>query len=332
MIEVKNLTKKFGGFLAIDDLSFTVEDNQIVGLLGPNGAGKSTTMNLITGLIAPTKGKILVDGIDVDKYPVKIKEKIGYMPENIPLYGNLTVREFLTFMAELRKVPKDEISKRMEKLIDDLNLGKVQRRLIKNLSKGYKQRISLAGTLIGNPKIIILDEPMVGLDPEKISDMRDLIISLKKDHTIIFSSHILSEVSQICDKLIIINDGKLVKEDTAEKIEKSENKNDSIYISVQDDESKINNLKKSIKAIKEINHIKDNADGTKSYEIEIEKDANIQKELMRELTNNGIVLFELKNDKEDLEKAFIKIIKDSKQKNKIESKAQEKPKKKGGKK
>lgn len=316
MIEVKNLTKKFGGFLAIDDLSFTINDNEIVGLLGPNGAGKTTTMNMITGLIAPTKGKILVDGIDVDRYPNKIKEKIGYMPENIPLYSNLTVREFLRFMAEIRKVSKKEIPTRIDKYIDELNLKKVQNRLIKHLSKGYKQRISLAGTLIGNPEIIILDEPMVGLDPEQISDMRDLIKSLKKEHTVIFSSHILSEVSQICDKLIIINDGKLVKIDKIENIENSNSDSNSLFVSIKDDDNKIKDIKDEIKEIKSIKHIKDNKDGSKSYVIDIESSKDIRKELMKEFTKNGIVLYELKNNEEDLEKTFIKIIKGAKAKEK----------------
>ena len=316
MIEVKNLTKKFGGFLAIDDLSFTIEDHEIVGLLGPNGAGKTTTMNMITGLIAPTKGKILIDGIDVDRYPAKIKEKIGYMAENIPLYTNLTVREFLRFMAEIRKVSKKDIKPRIDKLIDDLNLKKVENRLIKNLSKGYKQRISLAGTLIGEPEIIVLDEPMVGLDPEQISDMRDLIKSLKKEHTVIFSSHILSEVSQICDKLIIISDGKLVKVDKIENIEKESKDNSSLLISIKDDENKIEDVKKAIKEIQNIKYLKKNKDGSKSYLIDVEASKDIRKELMEELTKNGIILFELKNEDEDLEKTFIKLIKNAKAKDK----------------
>ncbi len=316
MIEVKNLTKKFGGFLAIDDLSFTIEDHEIVGLLGPNGAGKTTTMNMITGLMAPTKGKILVDGIDVDRYPVKIKEKIGYMAESIPLYSNLTVREFLRFMAELRKVSKEKINSKIDKLVDDLNLKKVENRLIKNLSKGYKQRISLAGTLIGDPEIIILDEPMVGLDPEQISDMRDLIKSLKKEHTVIFSSHILSEVSQICDKLVIINDGKLVKVDKIENIEKEDEDNNSLFVSIRDDDDKIEDVKRAIKEIKEIKYLKKNKDGSKSYLIEVDSTKDIRKELMEELTKNGIVLYELKHNDEDLEKTFIKLIKKSKTKEK----------------
>ena len=323
MIEVKNLTKKFGRFLAIEDISFIIEDHEIVGLVGPNGAGKSTTMNMITGLISPTKGKILVDGIDVDRYPQKIKAKIGYMPENIPLYGNLTVREFLRFMAELRNVSKNEIDSRINQLVDDLNLKKVKDRLIKNLSKGYKQRISLAGTLIGKPEIIILDEPMVGLDPEQISDMRELIKSLKKEHTVIFSSHILSEVSQICDKLIIINDGKLLKVDKVENIEKEGNNTNSLLISIQDDDDKIENVKQSISEIKDIKFLKKNKDGSKSYIIEVEESKEIRKQLMQELTENGIILYELKNNDEDLEKKFIKIVKNSKEKNNKNEKTKE---------
>ena len=214
MIEVKNVTKKYGNFVAVDNISFTVNDGEVVGFLGPNGAGKSTTMNMITGFIEPTDGTIIVNGFDASKQPIKAKQQIGYMPEGVPLYTDLTVKEFVTYMAELRKVNKKEKKERVTNVLRETGIEDVANRLIRNLSRGYKQRVSLAGALVGDPKIVILDEPTVGLDPKQITEIRNLIKKLGKTHTIILSSHILSEVSQICNKVIIINKGKIVAIDT----------------------------------------------------------------------------------------------------------------------
>lgn len=180
MIEVKHVTKKYGDIKAVDDISFEVNDNEVIGFLGPNGAGKTTTMNMITGFIEPTEGKIIVDGYDISKNPKKAKANIGYMPENIPLYNDMTVNEFIEFMAEIKNVNKKERRKEVEKVIDELNLEDVKEKLIRHISRGYKQRCSLAGALIGNPDILILDEPTVGLDPKQIADMRNLIRDLRK--------------------------------------------------------------------------------------------------------------------------------------------------------
>ena len=210
MIEVKNVTKKYGSFTAVDDISFEVNDHEVVGFLGPNGAGKSTTMNMITGYIEPTKGKIIVNGHDISKYPIRAKKQIGYMPENVPLYQDLTVKEFVTYMAELKRVPRKVKKEKVQEVLKETGLSDVQNKLIKNVSRGYKQRVSLAGALIGDPEVLILDEPTVGLDPKQITEIRALIKNLGKKHTVILSSHILSEVSQICERVIIINHGKIV--------------------------------------------------------------------------------------------------------------------------
>ena len=220
MIEVKNVTKKYGKFEAIKNISFEIKDGEIVCLLGPNGAGKSTTMNMITGYLEQTEGEIIINGFDTLKKPMKAKEQIGYMPEGVPLYADLTVKEFINYMAGLKKVDKKQKREKIEKIIKDMSLTGVQNKLIKNLSRGYKQRVSMAGALIGEPKILVLDEPTVGLDPKQITEIRKIIKDLGKTHTVILSSHILSEVSQICEKVIIINNGKIVAIDTPENLEK----------------------------------------------------------------------------------------------------------------
>lgn len=216
MIEVKNLTKKYGSHLAVNDLSFQVDKNMIYGFLGPNGAGKSTTMNIMTGYIAATDGTVLIDGYDMLKEPEEAKKHIGYLPEQPPVYPDMTVTEYLRFAAELKRVQKTERTEQIEKIMAQMQLEDVGKRLIRNLSKGYKQRVGLAQAIIGYPETIILDEPMVGLDPKQIIEIRALIKELAKNHTIILSSHILSEISTICDHIMIMSKGKLVACDTPE--------------------------------------------------------------------------------------------------------------------
>lgn len=308
MIEVKNVTKKYGNFVAVDDISFKVKDHEIVGFLGPNGAGKSTTMNMITGYIEPSKGKIIVNGYDISKTPKKAKRQIGYMPENVPLYNDLTVREFVTYMAELKNVKRKERKNEVNKVIEETGLKDVQKKLIKKISRGYKQRVSMAGALIGNPDILILDEPTVGLDPKQITEIRNLIKKLGKSHTVILSSHILSEVSQICKRVIIINKGKILAVDTPENLEKQTQAENSIMITVEDKDNKLVNINKKIKEIKEVKLIKDNEDGTKQYLISSKKDIDIRKKLFDVLPKEKITIFELKQIETTLEDAFLKVI------------------------
>ena len=308
MIQVKNVTKKYGATIAVNDISFDVKDGEIVGFLGPNGAGKSTTMNMITGFIEPTNGQIIINGNDISKRPRKAKKEIGYMPENVPLYYELTAREFISYMAELKLVKRNERKKEVEKVIEETGLKEVQNKLIRNLSRGYKQRVSLAGALVGNPDVIILDEPTVGLDPKQITEIRSLIKQLGKRHTVILSTHILSEVSQICEKVIIINKGRIIAIDTPENLEKSTKEKNGISVIVEDPKGNMKKLKQKIKEIDTIDFVKDNEDGTKQYVITTSSDIDLRKKLFEVLPKEEIVIFELKKTETTLEDAFIKLI------------------------
>lgn len=218
MIEVKDLVKRYSKNTAVDHLNFHVQKGQIYGFLGPNGAGKSTTMNMMTGYLAPTEGHILINGYDVAEEPMEARKCIGYLPEIPPLYPDMTVLEYLRFAAELKQVPKNERSTEIERVMDETRIKDMENRLIRHLSKGYKQRVGLAQALLGDPEVLILDEPMVGLDPKQIIEIRELIRGLGKKHTVILSSHILSEISSICDHVLIISNGKLVASDTPENL------------------------------------------------------------------------------------------------------------------
>lgn len=308
MIEVKNITKKYGNFTAVDNINFKIEEGEVIGLLGPNGAGKSTTMNMITGYIEPTEGEIIVNGYDISKKPKKAKAQIGYMPEGVPLYSDLTVKEFVTYMAELKKVDRKTRKEKVEKIIEQTGLKDVEKKLTRNLSRGYKQRVSMAGALVGEPKILILDEPTVGLDPKQITEIRALIKELGKTHTVILSSHILSEVSQICNKVIIINKGKIVAIDTPENLEKKVESNNTTYVTVEDTENKMETIKEKIPEIKEIKLIKENEDGTKQYVLESEKDVDLRKIVFNEFAKENITIFEMKKADTTLEDAFMKLI------------------------
>lgn len=231
MIQVENLVKKYGNHLAVDHLSFTIEKGKIYGFLGPNGAGKSTTMNIMTGYLGATEGTVKINGHDILKEPEVAKRSIGYLPEIPPLYTEMTVEEYLQFAAELKKIPKDQRDAQIEKVVQMAKLEEVKNRLIQNLSKGYRQRVGLAQAILGFPEIIILDEPTVGLDPKQIIEIRELIRNLAKQHTVILSSHILAEVREVCDYILIIANGKLVASDTPENLE--ENIGSRGYIEVQ---------------------------------------------------------------------------------------------------
>lgn len=220
MIEVNNLTKFYGDHKAVDNISFSVKDGTVCGFCGPNGAGKSTTMNIMTGCLSATEGTVTIGGYDIFEQPMEAKKLIGYLPEQPPLYLEETPREYLRFIAEAKKVPREKLGDEIERVMDETQISDVADRLIKNLSKGYKQRVGIAQTLLGNPKVIILDEPTVGLDPIQVVEIRDLIKNLGKKHTVILSSHILSEVQQMCDEIIIIAKGKLIAYDTTENLEK----------------------------------------------------------------------------------------------------------------
>lgn len=325
MITVKNVTKKYGKFKAVDNISFEINDGEIIGLLGPNGAGKSTTMNILTGFIEPTEGEVIINGYNISKKPKKAKKCIGYMPEGVPLYKDMTVKEFVTYMAELKGVKKEQIKESVDKAIQDTWLQNVRKVLIRNLSKGYKQRVSMAGALVGNPEIIILDEPTVGLDPKQIIEIRNLIKKLGKNHTLIISSHILSEISQICERVIIINKGQIVAVDSPEHLEDTVNIENAINIIVEDKENKIEKIK--IQGAKKIELIKKNDDNTKEYRIIPEKDYDIRKSIFSDLAKENITIFELKKPEITLEEAFMDLIKKNEKEKEEKAKQLEEEKK-----
>lgn len=340
MIQVENITKKYGNFVAVKNINFEIEEGEIVGFLGPNGAGKSTTMNMITGFIEPTSGRIIVDGYDISKKPLKAKKQIGYMPEGVPLYSDLTVKEFVTYMAELKGVDKKEKKEKVKQALEETGLTDVQNKLNKNLSRGYKQRVSMAGALVGDPKVIILDEPTVGLDPKQVTEIRALIKNLGKNHTIILSSHILSEVSQICNKVIIINKGEIVAIDTPENLEKKVIKDNSVYVTVEDTENKMETIKDKLENATEVKLVAENEDKTKKYVISTDQDIDLRKNIFDVFAKEGITIFEMKKADATLEDAFMELINPSKEnisnanilveENKTEENEKDQPKKEEG--
>lgn len=309
LIEVKNVTKQYGDFYAVRNINFEVKEGEIVGFLGRNGAGKSTTMNMITGFIEPTSGQIIVGGYDVDKKPKKVKAQIGYMPEGTPLYSDLTVKEFVSYMADLKMIPRKEKKEAVQKAIESTGLEKVQNNLTKILSRGYKQRVSMAGAIVGDPKILILDEPTVGLDPKQVIEIRELIKSFRKNHTVILSSHILSEISQICERVIIIDKGEIIAVDTPENLEKTSTKDQIIHVIVEEtEESKLPSIKDLISAIKEISFVEEKEDGSKEYKIVVENGKDIRKEISTTCAKSNIIILEMKKQETSLEDAFVNLV------------------------
>ena len=323
MIKVENVTKKYGDFIAVNNINFDIKEGEIVGFLGKNGAGKTTTMNMITGYIEPTEGKIEIDGYDINKKPKKAKSQIGYMPEGVPIYNDLTVKEFVTYMADLKGVKRENKKIEVQRVIEETGLREVQNTLNRHLSRGYKQRVSMAGALVGNPKVLILDEPTVGLDPQQVKQIRNLIKSLRKDHTVLLSSHILSEISQICEKVIIIDKGNILAVDTPENLENKVSNKNILTITIEDMNNKINKIVKEIEDIKEIKLISENSDGTKQYTIFAKKDKDIRKEISEKFAKNEITILELKKTEATLEEAFLQLINNYSRKSKDKSKEEE---------
>ena len=309
MITIENLTKYYGNNRAVNNISFTINDNEILGFLGPNGAGKSTTMNMIAGYLPMTAGKVTIFGSDVSKEPVKAKKNLGYLPEIPPVYPDMRVREYLSFCAGLKRIPITKKSKEIARVMELLKITDVKDKLIKNLSKGYKQRVGFAQALLGNPKFLILDEPTVGLDPKQVAEVRSLIKDLKKEHTVIFSSHILSEVSAVCDRVVIINKGDIKAIDTIENLEKQTGGSLTLHIRVKGSRTTAAELISKNEGVKEI--AKTNAEGDDTYEFiaEIEGDGDVVKNnIMRDLLNNNIQISDIFTEKPDLESVFVKLI------------------------
>ena len=307
MIEVKNLVKRYGNHAAVNDLSFTVATGKVVGFLGPNGAGKSTTMNMITGYIAPTEGEVLIDGIDIMDEPELAKKNIGYLPEIPPLYPDLKVREYLSFVAELKKVSKKDRDIEVHKIMSKTKTLDVSERLIKHLSKGYKQRVGLAGAMMGNPDILILDEPTVGLDPSQIIEMRELIRELSKNHTVLLSSHIMQEISAVCDEIIIINEGKMITKDTPENITKKMVDTNGVHVVVKGDKTKLKEALRTISGIKNVSYDndKDTEEDTTGLTIYCAEDEDIRVDLFYALAKAECPLIEMNKLDTSLEDAFL---------------------------
>lgn len=305
MIEVKHLVKRYGSHAAVNDLTFTVDSGKIVGFLGPNGAGKSTTMNMITGYTAPTEGTILVNGVDVQDDPEKAKENIGYLPEIPPLYPDLRVREYLQFVAELKRLPREERSRQVHYIMGKTGTLDVSERLIRNLSKGYKQRVGLAAAMVGNPDILILDEPTVGLDPKQIIEMRDLIRELSKKHTILLSSHIMQEISAVCDEIIIINEGQMIAEDTPENLVKQMVEKNGIHLVAKGEREQIKDALRTVSGIKNVKYDDQNEDGTVGMTLYAMEGNDIREAVFYALAKADLPIYEIHPLAASLEDAFL---------------------------
>lgn len=312
MIEVVNLTKKYGNHVAVDHLSFRVERGMIYGFLGPNGAGKSTTMNMMTGYIASTEGSVKINGYDILKEPEAAKKSIGYLPELPPVYQDMTVYEYLQFVAELKKVKKSERKEQIEQIMEQTKVLDVKDRLIKNLSKGYKQRVGLAQAIVGYPEVIILDEPMVGLDPKQIIEIRELIRELAKKHTVILSSHILSEISAICDHIMIISKGKLVASDTPEGLMKLLNGGSRLSLVIKGSKEKLDQVLHTIETISEISYTTVKDESCVKAELYIAGDDDIRVELFHKLAEEDLPIMELALSEKSLEEVFLELTGESK--------------------
>ena len=307
MIEIENVTKRYGDQVALDGISFTVEKGEILGFLGPNGAGKSTAMNILTGYISTSEGSVRIDGIDMLKNPEAAKRKIGYLPEIPPLYLDMTVEEYLKFVHRIKKVKSDAIEPSMVRIMSLVKILDVRKRLIKNLSKGYKQRVGLAQALVGDPEVLVLDEPTVGLDPKQIIEIRNLIQQIGKKHTIMLSSHILSEVSAICHRVIIINKGKIVASGTPEELSKKVNNTNKVLLRVKGAKQ---DIYKKIREMENVELVKEQGvhePGTVDLLVEAKKDVDIRETLFLSLSNAGFIILMMKGKDIDLEEIFLEV-------------------------
>lgn len=305
MIEVKNITKRYGAQKALDDVSFSVDDGEILGFLGPNGAGKSTAMNIITGYISATSGSVLIDGKDVLEQPQQTRKNMGYLPEIPPLYEDMTVKEYLYFIYDLKKCKLPKIS-HMKDICSLIGLNDVSGRLIKNLSKGYRQRVGFAQALVGDPKILILDEPTVGLDPKQIVEIRDLIKKLGKRHTVILSSHILPEVQAVCDRIVVINRGKIVADDTEENILAGFDDEKNIYLTAQGDKQSVLDSLEAISGVQKVTCRKAKG-GNLDIVIKTAGECDIRKAVFESAAKGGWAILEMRTSKPTLEEIFIRL-------------------------
>ncbi len=309
MIEVRNLVKDYFGHVAVNDLSFTVEAGEVVGFLGPNGAGKSTTMNIITGYISATSGQAIINGHDIFDEPEKAKKSIGYLPEQPPLYPDMTVAEYLKFVAELKKVKKSERAKMISDIMELTKVDNVKDRLIKFLSKGYKQRVGLAGAIMGYPEVLILDEPTVGLDPNQIIEIRELIKSLSTKHTILLSSHIMQEISAVCDKIIIINNGRLMAYDTPDNIARVMEESKELYVTVKGDMDRVRESVEAISGISSVEYEPGENDSEIRMVIKTHDNLDVREQLFNKMALMNTPIIEMRYHEVSLEEIFLSLTK-----------------------
>jgi len=305
VIEAKDLVKRYGPHTAVDHATFKIERGEIVGFLGPNGAGKTTTMNMLTGYLSSTEGTVTVDGMNILEHPLEVKKRIGYLPENPPLYPEMTVREYLQFAGEIKKVPKQELAKRIDEVMHTVGITDVAGRLVKNLSKGYKQRVGLAQAMIGKPDILILDEPTAGLDPKQILEIRQLIKDLGKTHTVILSSHILPEVSAVCKRVLIINQGKIVADDTPENLAKRLLGGSHLQLRVDGSVQQVEGVLRKIPAVKNLSFKESQEPGTVELVVESDKDADIRRDVSKALGSAGLPILMMRSLDMTLEEIFL---------------------------
>ena len=307
MIEVTDLVRRYGPHVAVDHVNFKIDKGEIVGFLGPNGAGKSTTMNILTGYLSSTEGIVKIDGRDILEYPTEIKRKIGYLPENPPLYPDMTVREYLSFAGEIKGIPPKDQKEKMNYIMETVGVTDVSKRLIKNLSKGYRQRVGLAQAMIGDPEALILDEPTAGLDPKQILEIRDLIIELGKDHTIILSSHILPEVSAVCRRILIINQGKIVADDTPENLARRILGGNHIIIRVDAAQAEVSRALGKLASISKLSFQESPESGTVEAIAEAAEDADIRRDISRALAAADVPILMMRSLDMSLEEIFLNL-------------------------
>ena len=314
MIEIKNLIKKYGKKYALDDVSFSIKRGEIVGFLGPNGAGKSTTMNIITGYVSPTSGTVTVDGIDVLAEPIKVKKMIGFLPEQPPLYIDMTVWEYLCFVYDLKSCDYNKKA-HLGEVCELVKITDVKNRLIKNLSKGYKQRVGIASAIIGNPEVLIFDEPTVGLDPKQIIEIRSLLRALAKDHTIILSTHILSEVQAVCDRIVIINEGRVIADQKTQELSQALGQSNRFRVKISGPSKEVSNLLKSIHSVTRVTQDGARDGDAFSYIVDYTGGVDIRKMMFRALADKGWPIIAMEGVEISLEDLFVKIV-DSEKENK----------------
>ena len=311
MIELSGIVKKYGNLYAVNDISFKIGKGEIVGFLGPNGAGKSTTMNILTGYLSATSGTVKIDGIDILENPIKAKRRIGFLPEMPPLYLDMTVNEYLNFVYDLKHCTLNR-KKHIAEICDVVKIGDVSHRIIGHLSKGYRQRVGIAQALIGNPPVLIFDEPTVGLDPQQIIDIRDLIHSLGKKHTVILSTHILSEVQAVCDRIIVINKGKLVADEKTADIGKAVKGTKKLSAKICGDTPKVLSVLESVEGVFGVECIKQSEHGSFEYIIDADSSVCIEKPIFFALAKESLPIIEITNSQSNLEDVFISIVGENK--------------------